>query len=48
MLFYLTTLNLASFLTGEDLRMPKGEGDVKTFNAIEAWKHLISCVGAMF
>lgn len=39
MLFYLTTLNLARFLTGESLMMPRGEGYVQALSAIEGRKH---------
>ena len=39
MLFYLTTLNLARFLTEEAPRKPEGEVYVQTLTAIDAWKH---------
>ncbi|XP_074573500.1 uncharacterized protein LOC141829924 [Curcuma longa] len=39
MLFYLTTLNLARFLTEEPPKVPEGTLDAQTFNAVEAWKH---------
>ncbi|KAL7614567.1 hypothetical protein Lser_V15G07012 [Lactuca serriola] len=39
MLFYLTTLNLARFLTKDAPWMLEGEGDVQALTAIDAWKH---------
>ena len=38
-MFYLTTLNLARFLTEEAPKLSNGEMDKQAFNAIEAWKH---------
>ena len=39
MLFYLTTLNLARFLSEEAPTIPEGGGDAQAVNAVEAWKH---------
>ena len=39
MLFYLTTLNLARFLTEDAPKLPEGETDVQVVNAVDAWKH---------
>ncbi|XP_048131601.1 uncharacterized protein LOC125314156 [Rhodamnia argentea] len=39
MLFYLTTLNLARFLTEEAPKLSEGQTDKQAFNAVEAWKH---------
>ncbi|KAI3436987.1 Toprim domain-containing protein [Psidium guajava] len=39
MLFYLTTLNLARFLTEDAPQISDGETDKQAFNALEAWKH---------
>ena len=40
MFFYLTTLNLARFLTEEAPQIAEGTaGDVQTVSAVEAWKH---------
>lgn len=39
MLFYLTTLNLARFLTEDAPKLSEGETDKQAFNAVEAWKH---------
>ncbi|KAL2471234.1 Uncharacterized protein Adt_39370 [Abeliophyllum distichum] len=39
MLFYLTTLNLTRFLTEGAPKLNKGEGDIQTVSAVEAWKH---------
>ncbi|KAL2512132.1 Uncharacterized protein Adt_17732 [Abeliophyllum distichum] len=39
MLFYLTTLNLARFLTEDALKLKQGEGDIQAVSAVEAWKH---------
>ncbi|KAL2499220.1 Uncharacterized protein Adt_24770 [Abeliophyllum distichum] len=39
MLFYLTTLNLARFLTDDAPKLNEGEGDIQAVSAVEAWKH---------
>ncbi|XP_022888917.1 uncharacterized protein LOC111404326 [Olea europaea var. sylvestris] len=39
MLFYLTTLNLARFLTETAPKLNEGEGDVQALSALDAWKH---------
>ena len=39
MLFYLTTLNLARFLTEEAPQIPDGVGNVQAVSALDAWKH---------
>ncbi|OMO62208.1 hypothetical protein CCACVL1_22961 [Corchorus capsularis] len=39
MLFYLTTLNLARFLTESAPKMPEGELNAQAVSALEAWKH---------
>ncbi|CAH9111398.1 unnamed protein product [Cuscuta europaea] len=39
MLFYLTTLGLARFLTEDAPVATGGEVDAQSFNAVEAWKH---------
>ncbi|KAL2486616.1 Uncharacterized protein Adt_31372 [Abeliophyllum distichum] len=39
MLFYLTTLNLARFLTEDALKLTQGDGDIQAVTAVEAWKH---------
>ena len=39
MLFYLTTLNLARFLTEEPPKLSEGETDMQMVNAVDAWKH---------
>ena len=39
MLFYLTTLNLARFLTKDAPKLKKDEHDIQVINAMEAWKH---------
>ncbi|KAL2462202.1 Uncharacterized protein Adt_45622 [Abeliophyllum distichum] len=38
-LFYLTTLNLARFLTEDAPKLKQGEGDIQAISAVEAWKH---------
>ncbi|KAL2512397.1 zinc knuckle (CCHC-type) family protein [Abeliophyllum distichum] len=38
-LFYLTTLNLARFLTKDAPKLKQGEGDIQAVSAVEAWKH---------
>lgn len=40
MLFYLTTLNLARFLTESAPKLLEGEVDVQAISAVNAWKHL--------
>ncbi|OMO69306.1 hypothetical protein CCACVL1_19560 [Corchorus capsularis] len=39
MLFSLTTLNLARFLTKSAPKMPEGKPNVQAVSALEAWKH---------
>ena len=39
MLFYLTTLNLARFLTEESPKLSEGETDMQVVNVVDAWKH---------
>ncbi|KAL2517558.1 Uncharacterized protein Adt_13805 [Abeliophyllum distichum] len=39
MLFYLTTLNLARFLTEDAPKLKQDEGDIQAVSAVEAWKH---------
>ena len=39
MLFYLTTLNLARFLTEKPSKLSKGETDMQVVNVVDAWKH---------
>ncbi|XP_075478729.1 uncharacterized protein LOC142519569 [Primulina tabacum] len=39
MLFYLTMLNLARFLTEDAPKLNEGEGDVESVSAVEAWNH---------
>ncbi|PKI43711.1 hypothetical protein CRG98_035910 [Punica granatum] len=39
MLFYLTTLNLARFLTENAPTLSVGELDVQALSAVDAWKH---------
>jgi hypothetical protein len=39
MLFYLTTLNLARFLTENAPNLSESGGDVQAVNAVDAWKH---------
>ncbi|KAI3728565.1 hypothetical protein L6452_17203 [Arctium lappa] len=39
MFFYLTTLNLARFLTETAPQLSGGEADVQSVSAVEAWKH---------
>ncbi|KZV37938.1 hypothetical protein F511_17710 [Dorcoceras hygrometricum] len=39
MLFYLTTLNLARFLTEEVHTLKEGEQNVESVSAVEAWNH---------
>ena len=39
MLFYLTTLNLARFLTEDAPKLQEGENSVESVSALDAWKH---------
>ena len=39
MLFYLTTLNLARFLTEEKPKLEEGTQDVQVVSAMDAWNH---------
>ncbi|PKI76641.1 hypothetical protein CRG98_002950 [Punica granatum] len=39
MLFYLTTPNLAKFLTENAPTLSVGESDVQALSAVDAWKH---------
>ncbi|KAI3772078.1 hypothetical protein L6452_03252 [Arctium lappa] len=39
MFFYLTTLNLAHYLTEDAPQVPEGQYDVQVVSAVEAWKH---------
>ncbi|XP_075494915.1 uncharacterized protein LOC142532524 [Primulina tabacum] len=39
MLFYLTMLNLARFLSEDAPKLKEGEGDVESVSAVEAWNH---------
>ena len=39
MLFYLTTLNLARFLTEDAPKLKEDEHDIQVISAIDAWKH---------
>lgn len=39
MLFYLITLNLAKFLTEDELKLSKIESDSTTVAVMDAWKH---------
>ena len=39
MLFYLTTLNLARFLTEEAPKLKEDEHDIQVINTVDAWKH---------
>ena len=38
-LFYLTTLNLARFLTEDATQLKEDEHDIQVISAIDAWKH---------
>ena len=40
MLFYLTTLNLAKFLTEDAPILPKGESDKEKQPVVDAWIHI--------
>ena len=39
MLFYLTTLNLARFLTEDAPKLKEDEHDIQVINVVDAWKH---------
>ena len=39
MLFYLTTLNLARFLTEDAPKLKEDERDIQVISVIDAWKH---------
>ena len=39
MLFYLTTLNLARFLTEEAPKLKEDERDIQVISAVDAWKY---------
>ena len=39
MLFYLTTLNLARFLTEDAPKLKKDEHDIQVIGVIDSWKH---------
>ena len=39
MLFYLTTLNLARFLTKDTPNLKEDEHDIRVISAVDAWKH---------
>ena len=39
MMFYLTTLNLARFLTEKSPKLSEGETDMQVVNVVDAWKH---------
>ena len=39
MLFYLTTLNLARFLTEEAPKLKEDEHDIQVISAVDSWKH---------
>ena len=39
MFFYLTTLNLARFLTEEALKLKENERDIQVINVVDVWKH---------
>ena len=39
MLFYLTTLNLARFLTEEAPKLKEDERDIQVISVVDAWKH---------
>ena len=39
MLLYLTTLNLARFLTEDGPKLKEDEHDIEVINAVDAWKH---------
>ena len=38
-MLYLTTLNLARFLTEEALKLKEDERDIQVINVVDAWKH---------
>ena len=39
MLFYLTTLNLARFLTEDAHKLKEDERDIQVICVVDAWKH---------
>ena len=39
MLFYLTSLNLTRFLTGEALKLKEDMRDIQVIGVVDAWKH---------
>ena len=39
MLFYLTTLNLARFLTEDAPKLKEDEHDIQVISAMDDWKH---------
>ena len=39
MLFYLTTLNLARFLTEDAHKLKEHEHDIQVISVVDAWKH---------
>ena len=39
MLFYLTTLNLTRFLTGDALKLKEDEHDIQVISYVDTWKH---------
>ena len=39
MLFYLTTLNLARFLTEDAPKLKEDEHDIQVISVVDAWKH---------
>ena len=39
MLFYMTTLNLARFLTEEAPKLKEDECDIQVISIVDAWKH---------
>ena len=39
-MFYITTLNLAQFLTEERPKFKEGEWDVQTVSVVHAWNHV--------
>ncbi|KAL2518377.1 Uncharacterized protein Adt_14624 [Abeliophyllum distichum] len=48
MLFYLTTLNLARFLTENAPVLQEGQGDIQAISAVDIGSTLISCAEIMF
>ena len=46
MLFYMTTLNLAGFLTEEAPKLKEDERDIQVISVVDAWKYYdTSCAG---